>query len=218
MSASSQNQVDRAAPDAGLRIWSCVNCRRRKVRCDRREPCANCVKNNVECHFPVTGRIPRRRREPAVWKSPTQKQAELLGRLRRLEAVVTEMTAQIEDGAEEHGVRAMIGHETSPTTATSSGASGSNAADLAVSLPRPSATTGGDLAMTSQATDEFGEEFGRLVIDKDGSLHAGNRFWSVFCDEVRFYPVTVRQKADVGRGGQHLPSNSRCRRFSWRAE
>ncbi|EHK49355.1 hypothetical protein TRIATDRAFT_214314 [Trichoderma atroviride IMI 206040] len=81
----------------GLQIWSCVTCRRRKVKCDRTNPCSNCARNGVECHFPVTGRLPRRR-DPTTWKSPTEKQAELLNRLRRLESLVTELAAQVEDG------------------------------------------------------------------------------------------------------------------------
>ncbi|EEU39044.1 uncharacterized protein NECHADRAFT_94408 [Fusarium vanettenii 77-13-4] len=138
-----------------LKIWSCVICRRRKVRCDRRDPCSNCVKNNIECHFPVTGRIPRRNQNPSAYKSPAQKQSELLGRLRRLESVVTELAAQVED-------------ETGPT-------------------PGESDVTESSLTVSStgqQAGSEYDEEFGRLVVDKDGGLHVGNRFWSVFCGEV----------------------------------
>ncbi|KAL2207101.1 hypothetical protein CC79DRAFT_1289477 [Sarocladium strictum] len=92
---STPSEGDQTTTD-GLHIWSCVNCRRRKLRCDRHEPCANCVRSKIDCHFPVTGRIPRRSRQPAT--SPAQKQSELLGRLRRLEAVVTELSGQIEDG------------------------------------------------------------------------------------------------------------------------
>lgn len=35
---------------------SCTACRRRKVRCDKGRPCANCVKYEVECIFPFPGR------------------------------------------------------------------------------------------------------------------------------------------------------------------
>lgn len=86
----------------GLKIWSCVNCRRRKLRCERRQPCGHCVCSNMDCHFPVTGRLPRRSRNPAPEAtSSSQKQSELLVRLGRQEAVVTELTGQMETGAVE---------------------------------------------------------------------------------------------------------------------
>lgn len=86
---------EQATPD-GLQIWSCVSCRRRKLRCNRIHPCPNCVRSKIDCHFPVTGRLPRRSAQPAT--SPAQKQTELLGRIRRLEAVVTELAGQMDDG------------------------------------------------------------------------------------------------------------------------
>lgn len=91
--------ADEAPASQDLKIWSCVHCRRRKLRCERRQPCTNCVRSKIDCHFPVTGRLPRRSRDPAATTNPPQKQTELLGRLRRLEAVVTELTGQMEDGA-----------------------------------------------------------------------------------------------------------------------
>ncbi|KAI8668094.1 Zn(2)-C6 fungal-type domain-containing protein [Fusarium keratoplasticum] len=169
-----------SASDAGLKIWSCVICRRRKVRCDRRDPCSNCVKNNIECHFPVTGRIPRRNQNPGAYKSPAQKQSELLSRLRRLESVVTELAAQVEDGSQDpraaiapgpSGAASISSSETGPTPAGSEDPS----------VTESSLTTS---STSQQAGSEYDEEFGRLVVDKDGGLHVGNRFWSVFCGEV----------------------------------
>lgn len=32
---------------------SCIPCRRRKVRCNRRKPCSFCVKNGLKCEFPT---------------------------------------------------------------------------------------------------------------------------------------------------------------------
>lgn len=44
--------------------YSCLLCRQRKVRCDRRTPCSNCVKTEKECSFipPVRGK--RKRNKP----------------------------------------------------------------------------------------------------------------------------------------------------------
>jgi hypothetical protein len=165
----------------GLRIWSCVTCRRRKVRCDRRDPCANCTRQNIDCHFPVTGRLPRRRPPPsgnAASGTAAYKQSELLNRLRRLEAVVTELGCQIEDGAKETGF------------------SGGNVSlQISTSRPLDYGDEGGDddhevdpqsdvRDVSTSSLPEINEDFGKLVIAKDGSLQVGNRFWTVFCDEV----------------------------------
>ena len=40
---------------------SCVVCARRKVKCDRNDPCSACIKRGVECVFPT--HIPPRRRK-----------------------------------------------------------------------------------------------------------------------------------------------------------
>ncbi|KAF5602048.1 hypothetical protein FPANT_1574 [Fusarium pseudoanthophilum] len=156
---------------SNLKIWSCVTCRRRKIRCDRKDPCNNCLKNSIDCHFPVTGRIPRRTRDA---KTPAQKQSELLSRLRRLESVVTELAAQVED---ENGAKTMgqITVDKEPTE--SSWATSSSSLD--------------------HQTSEFDEDFGRLVVDKGGTLHVGNRFWTVFCSEVDNILQAVHDAADI---------------------
>jgi hypothetical protein len=41
---------------------SCVTCKRRKVKCDRKSPCANCVKAQIQCKYPPPGRAPRQPR------------------------------------------------------------------------------------------------------------------------------------------------------------
>ncbi|KAG9502557.1 hypothetical protein J7337_005387 [Fusarium musae] len=163
---------------SNLKIWSCVTCRRRKIRCDRKDPCNNCTKSKIDCHFPVTGRIPRRTRDA---KTPAQKQSELLSRLRRLESVVTELAAQVED---ENGAKAMgqITVDKEPTE--SSWATSSSSLD--------------------HQTSEFDEDFGRLVVDKDGTLHVGNRFWTVFCSEVDNILQAVHDVADISEN----PSDS----------
>ncbi|KAH7142309.1 hypothetical protein DER46DRAFT_619286 [Fusarium sp. MPI-SDFR-AT-0072] len=69
---------------------NCVSCKERKVRCDRRRPCFNCTKAGRECVFPTTGRIlrqPQRTRWEPVVRS--EKEIDLMDRIRRLENVVT---------------------------------------------------------------------------------------------------------------------------------
>lgn len=163
--------------DGGLRIWSCATCRRRKVKCDRRDPCANCVRNNTECHFPVTGRLPRRSRDPtATRQSPSQRQVELLGRLRRLEDLVTELSGQLEDGVSGTGSQ----HLGLPGLGSST-PSGPASATASASTSKTPFTAG---------TESY-EDFGRLVVDQGLGPRLDRGFWSVFCDEVSASPVRI---------------------------
>lgn len=92
------DSVNDANRSESVKLWNCINCRRRKVRCDRRHPCAPCSKHKTECTFPVSGRLPRRARD-AINPGAQKKQTELLGRLRRLEAMVGDLGSQVEHAA-----------------------------------------------------------------------------------------------------------------------
>lgn len=80
-----------------LKIWNCLNCRKRKIRCDRKDPCAHCTRSELCCSFPVTGRTPTRRfpagqrSEDSGWKA---RQRELLDKLSHLEDVVKKLQTQ----------------------------------------------------------------------------------------------------------------------------
>lgn len=59
---------------------SCVRCNRRKVRCDRKQPCAQCFQANTECIHPGNKRAPRKLNRPPI--------AALRTRLQQLEEEV----------------------------------------------------------------------------------------------------------------------------------
>lgn len=56
--------AEQPRPDGGFKSYSCLTCRQRKVKCDRRTPCSNCVKAEKQCSFipPVRGK--RKRTKP----------------------------------------------------------------------------------------------------------------------------------------------------------
>jgi Fungal Zn(2)-Cys(6) binuclear cluster domain len=68
---------DRPEESQNRRKHPCILCQQRKVKCDRIDPCANCVKARVECVSPTT--LPPRRRKKRF------PEAELLARLRKYE-------------------------------------------------------------------------------------------------------------------------------------
>lgn len=184
MSADRSTAGGNAITEDGLQIWSCITCRRRKVKCDRTNPCSNCAKNRVECHFPVTGRLPRRR-DPTAWKSPTEKQAELLNRLRRLESLVTELAAQVEGGADK--IQPILPGSLPSVAGVSPPTETVNAEIGKRELPSQESPMHFEKlisAMKSHAEGEMNEDFGPLVVGKDAGLQIGKGFWSVFCSEV----------------------------------
>lgn len=66
----------RAAPAKPQRVLACVLCQQRKVKCDRKFPCQNCVRAGAECVPTALAPRQRRRRFP---------ERELLERLSRYE-------------------------------------------------------------------------------------------------------------------------------------
>lgn len=95
---SSRNRIQKAAEDSGHPDIvplgfrrSCTNCYRRKVKCDRSDPCSNCVGWNLTCQFPDPTRTIRRPRKPAARDAAT-----LLKRLKTLESVVQQWSGSPE--------------------------------------------------------------------------------------------------------------------------
>lgn len=60
------------------RVLACALCQQRKVKCDRKFPCANCVRAGTQC-VPTSAPRPRRRRFP---------ERELLDRIRHYEGLL----------------------------------------------------------------------------------------------------------------------------------
>ena len=162
---------------------SCVTCRRRKVRCDKQMPCSNCRRAQIPCVFPAPGRAPRqpRPKDPnAPAKNSSQREVELIKRLKKLEGIVEELSGQI---------------DVDPTQAASNSAS----PDI-MSVPQRQLTGSLDYASgqstSPRGSDSTGSEgrkvavtqqsFGRLVLDdqKGTSRYVSSRFWSKLNDEV----------------------------------
>jgi hypothetical protein len=61
------------------RVLSCILCQQRKVKCDRKFPCGNCVKSHVQCVPAALAPHRRRRRFP---------ERDLLERLRKYESLL----------------------------------------------------------------------------------------------------------------------------------
>ncbi|PSN65272.1 hypothetical protein BS50DRAFT_575317 [Corynespora cassiicola Philippines] len=141
---------------------SCVTCRRRKVKCDKKQPCSNCSRAKIECVFPGPGRAPRKSRKPP--------DGELMERLRRLEGVVQTLNAQVE----EHEL------EAAEREKTSSGSRQGSVADCPYNGDRSNSPS----VIADNSVEGLESRFGRLVVDQGRSRYINNSFWASLNNEV----------------------------------
>ena len=88
-SASEAERVEQLGPNASdLSKFSCLPCRQRKVKCDRRSPCSSCTKALRQCSFidPVRGKRKKR-------SAPKEG---LHAKLRRYEELLKSYGAEVE--------------------------------------------------------------------------------------------------------------------------
>ncbi|KAK2048219.1 fungal-specific transcription factor domain-containing protein, partial [Colletotrichum somersetense] len=78
-------------PGSSKQQLSCVNCRHRKIKCDKLQPrCKQCERSDLDCVFPSR----KRNRKPRQGR-----QSELLNRISRLESIVSKVDSGNRDGA-----------------------------------------------------------------------------------------------------------------------
>jgi hypothetical protein len=196
-----------ATPSAATNPRSCVTCRRRKVRCDKHMPCGNCRRANISCIFPAPGRAPRRPRPKDANAPPKQhsseREIELVKRLRKLEGIVEELSGQIEleavrHSSTDHSPEATGDHDRHlPTRTDTSQGAGSYSKGSPAASPRSrkaSSSTGAQPGSAHgnspfgglvRSPTELNKNFGRLVLnDKGTSRYISSGFWSKINDEV----------------------------------
>ena len=124
------------------------------MRCNKENPCSNCVRANIECIFPGPGRAPRRARKPP--------DAELLARLKRLEGVVTSLGVDVgSDG---------VVRDKTTASPTQTG--------------RDSEVRDREARLDSEKRHSIDKHLGRLVINEDRSRYVSNQFWASMGDEI----------------------------------
>jgi hypothetical protein len=188
-------KASHSAPHA-LTARSCVTCRRRKVKCDKQVPCSNCTKAGSQCVFPAPGRAPRRPR--AGGKVVSEREAELLKRLRRLEGVVDELSGQVEmeavkqspssDNSSQHREHEHRDLEMTPDSTEKSNTVRVVGMDEGTGTKKEWITRsfriGGGPPKTAYVTDNSEAGIGRLVFDEGKSRYVSHPFWSQITDEV----------------------------------
>lgn len=169
-----------SASASGPKLRSCVVCRRRKVRCDKANPCSNCRRGNIACVFPSSDRPPRwaRRLErltqdaaqspqdgapaAATKQSDIAQAPHVMERLRSLESLVKELSSQLEHA------NAAVSAASDASAPTSSGNSpSSHNHEAGGGMPSIAGTAG------------IQKQFGRMVLkDANRSRYISSGFWS----------------------------------------
>ncbi|KAL1901036.1 hypothetical protein Sste5346_002102 [Sporothrix stenoceras] len=202
-----------SAPSSELNPRSCVTCRRRKVRCDKLMPCSNCRRAMVPCIFPAPERAPRRprRKDPIALKphQSSEREIELLKRLRKLEGIVEELSGQVEmeatsgklppsnsnspeaaaGGSDGNAPRTSLDHSTTPSASSSWGQSPklAHAGQGGTSGNSPGRLVGRNSSYGSlvKQTKDTQKQLGRLMINDYGrSRYVSSAFWSKINDEL----------------------------------
>ncbi|KAG9237384.1 fungal-specific transcription factor domain-containing protein [Amylocarpus encephaloides] len=211
-----QRKASHPAPHA-LTARSCLTCRRRKVKCDKNEPCSNCTKAGAECVFPAPGRAPRRPR--AGGKGSTEREAELLKRLRRLEGVVGELSGQVEVEAVKNDATSPLSDNSSPLRDGDSASLDSKGYKLrVVGMDEESGTKKewigkvwkiGDGPPKTSFSEPAEEGMGRLVLEGGKSRYLSHPFWSHITDEVEeIRQMLYDQDLDSGDDTPILPNDT----------
>lgn len=163
---------------AGLNARSCITCRKRKVKCDKRHPCSNCNRGAIECVFPGPGRAPRRTRKPP--------DTELLARLRRLEGVVQSLGKGIDEDGETiiepqdvKEVKEVKAEKADKLEAMQEPGTGVTKPVKKCQIPGMHEPNKDD-----KATKGMVKEFGRLVVEDGRSRYVSNKFWSSLSEEI----------------------------------
>ncbi|KAK6612266.1 fungal specific transcription factor domain-containing protein [Botrytis cinerea] len=207
-----------SAPTAvptGLNARSCVTCRRRKVKCDKKVPCSNCTKAQSPCVFPAPGRAPRRPR--AGGKPISDREAELLKRLRRLEGVVEELSGQVE--AENLKASPSSGHSSphnnvessseSPGGVTKSITNGMNGRDEEKGTKGQTATRFCKMGLAaSKSAFTMEEGIGRLVLGSGKSQYVSNPFWAELSQEIAELRAMFDEDEEDTDGDSPIPPPS----------
>ena len=156
----------------GQTLASCTLCRRRKVRCDRCVPCANCIRAGVECVPSIPSQAPRGRqggRKP-------RPDGELLERIAKLEALIEKAGGKSDD------------HGTTPrrTNSTPSVTVMKDSSQLAVS-DNHDHSKGCNNEATGHRDQNIGLGFGRYL---------GSSFWMTLSEEINGLKEVLNGSSD----------------------
>ncbi|KAH8592662.1 fungal-specific transcription factor domain-containing protein [Bisporella sp. PMI_857] len=190
-----------SVPQTNLR--SCITCRRRKVRCNRENPCRNCLRFRIPCAFPSPQRPLRRPRLNNLPQAMKEREVRMLKDIGRLENAVDEAPSRV--AVESLISNSNIQSRCSPRDFTTRSEVSEQSARFATSKPT-SVVSDNDLRMANGQLSErqqwlsrgwylgdglpkplyeIEKEFGTLSVDGNGeSRYIGNSFFTRLSEQI----------------------------------
>ncbi|TAQ91572.1 hypothetical protein B7494_g3 [Chlorociboria aeruginascens] len=183
---------------------SCITCRKRKVKCDKTYPCSNCSKAQNQCVFPAPGRAPRR---PRVGKPASEREVELLKRLRRLEGVVEELSSQVDvEPLKQSPSSDSSLHRDGDANPDSSKSSGVRVVGMDEGTSKKAWMKRNLYLGGGPPKSDFG--IGSLVLEEGKSSYVSSPFWSSVSDEIQEIRDTLTEHAsDSDSDAPVIPSD-----------
>ncbi|KAI0144322.1 hypothetical protein GGR57DRAFT_337417 [Xylariaceae sp. FL1272] len=174
--------VENTGTSQPVHLRSCVLCRQRKVKCDRRQPCSNCIKSGATCvHPPGPGRAAKRPRQAVDTK--------VLDRLSQLEGTIKRLQHQAKERE-----NALYDSPSGLQKAFSS--RGSRLSEQTAHAQNPESNVAPDL--------------GRLVVDESSTRYVSNAMWADLTDSIEqlrgmFLETNDDDDEDLNRLGGDSP-------------
>jgi hypothetical protein len=161
------------------RVLSCVLCQKRKIKCDRTIPCANCIKANVTC-TPSKPAPPRHRSRP---------RKDLQERLSRCEALLKQYSDKPDTPLPQPGssmAGAMAGSVTGTPSGTGTGTSSPSMPGVGLPKPPWSPSQASQASQSSQAASDTSSPSVARMTTTDAGLprFIDTHMFAVISDEV----------------------------------
>ena len=141
---------------------SCVQCRLRKVRCDRIQPCSTCLRNKTQCIFKE---VRRRRRRVTRTLSP-----DIVARIERLEKRIEHMS----------GIGSLSGKSSMSHSDPPMGKRDQAASSRTIHAEHESP----ERVFHTPSTHKINSESGRLAVQKGKSRFVSSTIWNVLANDV----------------------------------
>lgn len=162
----------------GPQLRTCALCRQRKVKCDRNQPCSNCVRAGCECIYPTgRGRAPKRSRRAV--------DTQLVDKLARLETIIQRLASENASNLGEGAVSANPRAEKTPGASGSPPDSKPGSTQETPMTQHDTTALEEALATSAPTACSITSQFGRLMIDKKKSYYVSNPLWATMAQEVR---------------------------------
>ncbi|KAI8264866.1 hypothetical protein K4K58_011962 [Colletotrichum sp. SAR11_239] len=174
--------ADNATPGKGPHVLACVFCHQRKIKCDRKSPCANCIKADQPC-------VPSTRAPAGAGRRRVVK--DLLERLNQCESLLSQVAPRDAEGRP-------FTSETPPAFRDVMATAAASAADS------PSMMSYVSYEEARKQPDQ--RPTGKIVVDEGRRTFMDSPLRSNVVDHLQFSKLSLNDQPDESTGASNTPS------------